>query len=49
MKGQKIMKEVRNWYLQHKTICDLVLIGVVAVIIYHIGYGFGSAVCRVFN
>ncbi len=38
------MQEIISWYMEHKTYGNILIIGIIGLMLYNIGYGVGTAI-----
>ena len=48
-KEAKHMKKIISWYMEHKTYGNILIIGIIGLMLYNIGYGVGTAIYRIFG
>ena len=37
------MQKIISWYMEHKTYGNILIIGIIGLMLYNIGYGVGTA------
>lgn len=42
------MQKIISWYMEHKTYGNILIIGIIGLMLYNIGYGVGTAIYRIF-
>lgn len=48
-KEAKHMQKIISWYMEHKTYGNILIIGIIGLMLYNIGYGVGTAIYRIFG
>ena len=43
------MQEIISWYMEHKTYGNILIIGIIGLMLYNIGYGAGTDIYRIFG
>ena len=43
------MQEIISWYMEHKTYGYILIIGIIGLMLYNIGYGVGTDIYRIFG
>ena len=43
------MQEIISWYMEHKTYGNILIIGIIGLMLYNIGYGAGADIYRIFG
>ena len=43
------MQEIISWYMEHKTYGNILIIGIIGLMLYNIGYGVGTDIYRIFG
>ena len=43
------MQKIISWYMEHKTYGNILIIGIIGLMLYNIGYGVGTAIYRIFG
>lgn len=43
------MQKIISWYMEHKTYGNILIIGIIGLMLYNIGYGAGTAIYRIFG
>lgn len=41
--------KIISWYMEHKTYGNILIIGIIGLMLYNIGYGVGTAIYRIFG
>lgn len=49
LKGVNYMQEIISWYMEHKTYGNILIIGIIGLMLYNIGYGVGTDIYRIFG
>lgn len=48
-KEAKHMQKIISWYMEHKTYGNILIIGIIGLMLYNIGYGVGTDIYRIFG
>ena len=41
------MQEIISWYMEHKTYGNILIIGIIGLMLYNIGYGVGLSLIHI--